>query len=69
MNNNGKSQGMIGDSGVERSNKVADWRGLFSVSPDRALRYYPTQSSNGKIVVPQEVVDEGVAQWENSVVT
>ena len=68
MDNNGESRGMIGDFGARGSNKVADWRGLFSASPDQALRYYPTQSSNGKIVVPQEVVDEGAAQWENSVV-
>ena len=78
MDGNGDVKGSgtkIGESGLRKgdfvatsSNSVVDWRGLFSASPNQALSYYPPQNLNGKIVIPQEVVDEGALHWENSVV-
>ena len=37
----------------------ADWRKLFTASNDQTLRYYPPQSSNGKVrIAPLEKVFE-----------
>ena len=50
--------------------KAADWRSLFSASTDQTLRFYPPQRLKDKVIVatPKEVIEEGEAQWKNTVV-
>ena len=54
----------IGVSSAWKGNQgAADWRGLFSASVDQVLQFYPPQKSNGKVFLPQEVIEEGVSYW------
>ena len=50
--------------------KAVDWRSLFSASTDQTLRFYPPQRLKDKVIVapPKEVIEEGEAQWKNTVV-
>ena len=62
------------DEGSQLSNSrkedryVMDWRGLFSTFLDQALKLCSLQHQNGKVVVLEEVIDEGISQWQNSVI-
>ena len=47
-----------------------DWRKLFALAGDQALRFYPPQKSEGKLRVtpPPKVINEGEMKWKNVVV-
>ena len=62
----------VGDSGIRcvdfsnmmdpvlessRVHHVADWRSLLLASFDHAMKFYPPQNENGKIVVHPEVIE------------
>ena len=48
---------------------VANWRKLFSTTPDQALHFYPSQISNGKNIVSHlNAIFECVDHWKNFVV-
>ena len=48
----------------------ADWRSLFTASEDQTLRFFPPQSSDGKVRItpPKEVFEEGEKVWKNAIV-
>ena len=48
----------------------SDWRKLFVANFDQSLQFFPSQISNGKIIVepPVEIFDEGAECWKNAVV-
>ena len=50
--------------------KVADWKSLFNAAEDHALRYFPPQTLDGRLVVapPQNIFKEGESRWQNIVV-
>ena len=41
---------------------VMDWRGFFSASSDQVLKLCSLQHQNGKVVIPEKVIDEGISQ-------
>ena len=47
---------------------ATDWRKLFSTAVDQTLNFYPPKRTNGKLIVPSEVIAEGERQWRNAVV-
>ena len=47
---------------------ATDWRKLFTAAADQTLSFYPPKKSEGKLVVPSEVFEEGELQWRNAVV-
>ena len=49
---------------------LADWRQLFSASPDQSLQYFPPSLENGQLLVqpPDDIFEEGINQWKNVVV-
>ena len=62
---------------LERGKKIkqsdsssADWRSLFAASEDQTLRFFPPQSSDGKVrIAPlEEVFEEGEKVWKNAIV-
>ena len=66
MNEEGQSS-----EGPMTKNNMApatDWRQLFSVVVDQTLNYYPPKRTEGKLIVPLEVFEEGERQWRNVVV-
>ena len=52
----------------ESNHHVADWRRLFKASLDQDMKFFPPKRSDGKVVIPEEIIDEKVSQWKNSVV-
>ena len=52
------------------STPVSDWRKLFAASKDQALKFFPPQSSEGRICVApsKEVFEEGEQKWKNAIV-
>ena len=49
---------------------ATDWRKLFALVGDQALKFYSPKKSEGKIRVahPEKVIDEGEMMWKNTVV-
>ena len=67
---NQSSVGTSGGKGLTESekNKTTDWRKLFSVSADQTLSFLQPQSSNGRVQIPSEILEEGELKWRNAVV-
>ena len=73
---NGSGKGVRIDEGQSSERSLTnnngapttDWRKLFSAAIDQTLNYYPPKRTEGKLIVPSEVIEEGEQQWKNAVV-